>query len=140
MTATELKAKFQTGDIPTQQDFSDFIDFIIKRRPVITFTEDVISGIPTVNYICILANINIHGTISEIPVQIIEIQKNPDDSLLYSSTYILKNGQDINIQDLIDQWNQYANLSDNGNRICTIESTNDFRNFRMRFFKMLQTQ
>ena len=140
MTATELKAKFQTGDIPTQQDFSDFIDFIIKRRSVITFFQNVTSGIPTVNYICTLANINIHGTISEIPVQIIAFQKNPNDPLMYASTYILKTGPDINMQDLIDQWNQYANLSDDGNRICTIENSNNFRNFILEFFKMIKIQ
>lgn len=140
MNATELKAKFQTGDIPTQQDFSDFIDFIIKRRPVITFVSNIDSSIPTLNYICTLANINIYGTISEIPVQIVEINKNSGDALLYASTYILKTGPDTHIQDLIDQWNQYANLSDDGNRICTIEDRANFINFVSKFFKKIQIQ
>lgn len=139
MKTTELKAKFQTGDIPTQQDFSDFINFAYRGQSLRIFVADGNLATPTYNYICTLADINMGGgVVNEIPIQIIEIQINPDDPLLYAWTYVLKTSADGNIQNLVDLWQQYAYVDAGDGKIFEIENNHQFKSILAGFFKQVQ--
>ena len=78
MNATELKTKFQTGDIPTQTDFENLIDAISNKQNVINLYYEDTANSKEITYSLVLGNIT--STITnlvnkKIPIEIIKIYK-----------------------------------------------------------------
>lgn len=80
MNATELKAKFQTGDIPTQTDFENLIDAISNKQNVINLYYEDTTNSKEITYTLILGNIRTTTSLSrlidmKLAIEIIKISK-----------------------------------------------------------------
>lgn len=141
MNATELKAKFQTGDIPTQTDFENLIDAISNKQNVINLYYEDTANSKEITYTLILGNIKttvISKLIDrKLAIEIIKISKASGTSSskpMLIDRYTLNSNADFhNVYALISNIIEDANF-DTGT--ITISSNSEIENGISNFYHL----
>ena len=63
LNRTQLKAKFENGDIPTQADFADLIDSLALKSEISSSTGDVLTFLTSTEFANLITKITINGTV-----------------------------------------------------------------------------